>query len=401
MELYKNSLWKDVDFNSTNKIIPTDWNSLTIGEIIMPNPKSKIKAGEGQKVGMYPFFNCSETQTKYLNQFLINGENLFLTTGGDFMFNLYFNGKSSYSTDVWAIKIKDHNTQFIHYFLKYNFETNQQYFRGFKFKHLDKKGFQKMVLPIPTFEEQNAIVSFLSSQENVTLKIKGLIDELEKRNEFMVNQLLSGYIRVKEINGNLVLYKNLDNNWKFIKLNAENVNVPMDWQSTIIDNTMNIVFGKRIIKSKSSGTIPVYGGGKASFFTNLNNQTNKWVIARFAMSKNCVRYVEKEFWLLDSGFTFNAKNLYDENFLGIKFSNMQNYIYNKLSSGTAQKNIDIEAFKKTEIITPTIEEQKLIIKVINTLYNEKEIYKKLLIQEEKKFNFLLEELMSGRLRVKV
>jgi len=66
-------------------------------------------------------------------------------------------------------------------------------------------------------------------------------------------------------------------------------------------------FGERITKLKDSGTaFPVYGGGGESFRTNSCNRTDDWVISRFAMSERCVRYVHGDFWLLDSGFSFDV-----------------------------------------------------------------------------------------------
>lgn len=401
MKFYQNTNWKEVKYNLSSKQLPADWNLLEIEDIFIPNDKSKIKASDSKKVGTYPFFNCSETQTKYFDTFLVDGENLFITTGGDYMFNLYHNGSASYSTDVWSVKVKNQDAKFIHYFLKSNFYENQSYFRGFKFKHLDKKGFKKMLVSIPNKNEQVAISSILSSQESILLKTKCLISEISKRNLFLMDELLSGRLRVKKEDSKTIFYQNPDDNWKTVEINGRFLDIPNDWSINKVDQLIDIVFGKRITKSKSSGSIPVYGGGNASFFTNTASQKNKWIIGRFALSPNCVRYVKDDFWLLDSGFTFNSKNYNNENFFGFKMLLSQNYIYEKLARGGAQKNIDVDAFKNMELAVPSFQEQDEIVKIINQLNLEKQTQEKILEQEQKTFNFLLNELMSGRLRVEI
>lgn len=248
-------------------------------------------------------------------------------------------------------------------------------------------------------KEQQRIADVLSKQESIINKTKELINELDKRNTFMLDELLSGRLRIKDENGAITFYKNPEDNWQSVIMNGEEKQIPKDWFSSKIGDSIDIIFGKRIVKSESFGEIPVYGGGGVSFFNNVANNKNKWVISRFAMSKKCVRKVREDFWLLDSGFTFNTQNGNIENYFGYLFSSFQDFIYGRLSTGTAQKNIDIKAFKKVDISFPIPEEQKIIENLVLRLINEKEKYEELLIEEQKKFDFLLEELMSGRLRI--
>jgi len=424
MELYKNSLWKDVDFNSIIKSIPTDWNTLSVGKIIDNNPKSKIKAGDAKKNGPYPFFNCSEIQTKYIDNSLIDGENIFITTGGDFMFNLYFNGESSYSTDVWSIKIKEHNTKFIHYFLKYNFETNQQYFRGFKFKHLDKKGFQKMVLPIPSSEEQNSIVSVLSYQENIIESTKELIKNIDKRNQFMIDELLSGRLRIKEIeNGKIKFYKNSHNNWKNVEINGENLNIPKDWVTKKIKEISSVVTGntpstknkdfwgnidgiKWISTPNLYKTDNGYIKSNTRFLTLLGSKKAR-ICPPETLLVSCIATIG-ELGLLNEHAAFNQQinailpnvilnNKYIRYYL---IKNKQKFI--NFASKSVVSIMSKKLFESFEIYFPSLQkEQDLMINFLELISLEIQKYEKILIQEEKKFEFLLEELMSGRLRVKV
>lgn len=405
MELYKNFHWKEADFNSISKIIPGDWKTLSIGEIIENNPKSKIKAGEGKKNGLHPFFNCSEIQTKYINDSLVDGENIFITTGGDFMFSLYFNGKSSYSTDVWSIKIKEHNTKFINYFLKYNFETNQQYFRGFKFKHLDKKGFQKMVLPIPSFEEQKNIVSILSQQETIIEKTKTLIQYLEKRNQFIMDELLSGRLRIKNIDGKCIFYKNQDDNWKKIDINNGITNIPKEWNKENLSDFFNISRGKVISKTyinNNGGTYPVYSSatennGAIGFINTYMFDGNYLSWTTDGIYAGTLFYRTGKFNCTNVCGLLTLKNN-ESDLKGLFY--LLKYEFPKHVTKLANSKLMSNSVARIEFILPTRDEIIAIKKLLDSLNIEVDLYKNILKEEENKFNFLLEELMSGKLRVK-
>ena len=71
----------------------------------------------------------------------------------------------------------------------------------------------------------------------------------------------------------------------------------MKISSSTIDEICNIEYGTRVTRRKHGGKIfPVYGGGDKTFFIDKKNRTNRVVIARFAMSEKCTRYVEGDFF---------------------------------------------------------------------------------------------------------
>ncbi len=144
-----------------------------------------------------------------------------------------------------------------------------------------------------------------------------------------------------------------------------------------LGDVIELNFGDRITKKTHAGTkYSVYGGGGASFATNNFNRENEYVIARFAMSENCVRYVSNKFWLLDSGATFSIK----DDYLG---KVMSDYIGKSLiekqpdillcARGAAQKNLDSSLFYKLKIPLPSIVKQKQIVNKIDQVENEIEL----------------------------
>lgn len=124
-------------------------------------------------------------------------------------------------------------------------------------------------------------------------------------------------------------------------------------------------FGARITKRNDAGTrYPVYGGGGESFRTDRCNRENEWIVSRFAMSENCVRRVAGRFWMLDSGFTFETlSDGLNKDYVGQVLLSMQATIFST-STQSAQKNIDIEGFKRIVIPVPPLPVQERTVAIL-------------------------------------
>lgn len=92
------------------------------------------------------------------------------------------------------------------------------------------------------------------------------------------------------------------------------------------------------------------------------------------MSPDCVRYVQGKFFLNDSGFTVSLKDetILKQDFLDIYLKSFNDNIY-LCGRGVAQKNIDIEEFKKLQIPLPPKDiQQKIINEIENLEFFEKD-----------------------------
>ena len=133
---------------------------------------------------------------------------------------------------------------------------------------------------------------------------------------------------------------------------------------------IDIKCGKRITQKDNSGTrYPVYGGGGISFYTDLCTNKNEYVISRFAMSKECVRFVKDDFYLLDSGFIFDISEKYQKiiakDYIGKLLLNMQEKVY-ECGRGQAQINIDFNIFKELKVPIPSLEIQNKIVEELDS-----------------------------------
>lgn len=140
------------------------------------------------------------------------------------------------------------------------------------------------------------------------------------------------------------------------------------WKKTNIENACNIDYGTRVVQKKDGGTIyPVYGGGGATFRMDRYNREDCLVISRFAMSKQCTRFVSGRFFLNDSGLTLSSKiESLQQDFLDWHILALNDEIY-YLGKGIAQKNLDMRSFKQISLKIPSVDEQQQIVEELDLL----------------------------------
>jgi len=198
------------------------------------------------------------------------------------------------------------------------------------FASVDMTGFKRFRFPVPPLEVQREIVRVLDQFNQLEAELEA---ELEAR-------------RRQYEHYRIVLLNSSDNT------GARDVS---------LDEIIRLNFGARITKKDDAGTLyPVYGGGGESFRTDAFNREDEWVISRFAMSANCVRRVSGKFWMLDSGFTFDVTDAsVDKDFVGQLLLRMQPTIF-ATSTQSAQKNIDVDGFKRLRVHLPSLDTQRRV-----------------------------------------
>lgn len=148
------------------------------------------------------------------------------------------------------------------------------------------------------------------------------------------------------------------------------------WESGTIDEYCIIQLGTRIVKKDvDEGEFPVYGGGGATFTTSTYNRENAILISRFAISKECTRFVQGRFFLNDSGFTIIPKEdtlLF--HYLKWHIFAINDKIYS-LGKGIAQKNLDMKRFPFLLLNIPPIDEQQVISSELDSIQTMIDGYK--------------------------
>ena len=155
-----------------------------------------------------------------------------------------------------------------------------------------------------------------------------------------------------------------------------------------LEEVCEINYGTRIVKKKNiKGDYPVFGSGRETFTTNKFNRDGfNILIGRFALSTTCVRLVNHKLFLNDSGLSIQPKNnKLLHKYIAYYFFENQNIIYS-CARGTAQKNLDMDQFKKLKIPLPSLEKQKEIVSYLDFIYGECNKTSENKITELKKLN---------------
>ena len=195
---------------------------------------------------------------------------------------------------------------------------------------LNKKSLEQIKIPIPSLERQQEIVKYLDfiyEKANKTSNEK--IVELKQLNEFCLNNQ---------------------------KIFGENT-------LKTLGEVCSVDYGTRIVrKNNVEGEYPVYGSGRAMFSTETFNRDGfNILIGRFALSLECVRFVNEKIFLNDSGLSIKPKtDTLLHKYIGYYLLHNENVIYN-CARGTAQKNLEMDIFKSIKIPIPSLERQKEIV----------------------------------------
>ena len=148
-------------------------------ECINKLEKSKIKAGDGEKVGKYPLYTCSPKVNKFCDYYLYNTEAIILGTGGNPVIN-YHKGEFSYSTDCLAIQSKgEFENKYLYYYLMSKISDISKMFRGAGIKHLNKRELFQMNINLIDKREQIIIVKSLDMINEIIELKKKQLEELD------------------------------------------------------------------------------------------------------------------------------------------------------------------------------------------------------------------------------
>lgn len=127
---------------------------------------------------------------------LIDGENLFLATGGVAKVK-YYEGKAAYSTDTYALgSTGEVGAEFIYLSLLYQLDyINYNYFLGSGLKHLQKKDIKKHQIKYPSSaEEQEKISTVVRQVDSAIHQAEALIAKYERIKDGLMQDFLTNGI---------------------------------------------------------------------------------------------------------------------------------------------------------------------------------------------------------------
>ena len=231
-------------------------------------------------------------------------------------------------------------------------------------------------IPIPPKPEQEKIAKVLSDTDELIKNLKELIAKKEDIKKATMQQLLTGKKRLKGFSG--------------------------EWVEKKLGEVARIKKGIQYNKEFLSkiGKYPVINGGiePSGFTDKFNCNENTITISEGGNSCGYVDYIKTKFWL--GGHCYSLLTLKQNKiflYYLIKFNEKK--IMN-LRVGSGLPNIQISSLEEFAIKIPTdITEQKAIAKILSVMDEEIEALKEKLEKTEAIKQGMMQDLLSGRIRL--
>lgn len=317
------------------------------------NPTHKCEGGK------FPSISGGSKISKYTDEWNIPENTIIIARSGSCGSVNMFPEKCLCGSYGFFLDIKkqDINNDYIYCYLKSHQTDLEDLGKGQTVQNLNRDRLYDYKVLYPSLEIQGKIVEELSMIETNIKSIETRIEQLKEEKE-----RFKKYSRKSEIK-------------ELLK----------DAEIKKLGEVCEINGGTRIVKKNNTeGKYPVYGSGNESFTTTtFNREGLSIIVGRFALSTTCVRLINKQLYLNDSGLTIHHENEQYQLFIGYYLLNNQYDIYN-MSRGQAQRNLDMEKFKVMKIPVPSPEIQGKCIQI----YQEKEQFIQSIddkIEAEKKY----------------
>ena len=382
--------------------LPSGWKSVKLGEIAIPiydkvgdkNLETlSITAGTG-------FVNQAEKFGRELsgNQYV----NYTVIQKGDFSFNKGNSKKYPYGCiyllkdrDIAAVpnvffsfRIKDQCSEFFEQLFLNGYLNHQLHrvintgVRNDGLFNLYETDFYNCFITFPPLSEQHAIAEILTTADTLITVKKRLIAVIQKQKRWLMQNLLTGKIRLHGFSGE----------WEKVKLGdicifRDSERIPLEAQerqnrqgkypyygaSGIIDYIDNYIFDEELLLLGEDGA------------NIINRSVPLTYIATGKYWVNNHAHVLQPFENFNIYFLQGCLEMVD---------------YTEYNTGTAQPKINQDVCKKILLTLPPLPEQQAIANVLTTADREIELLKKELEQHKQIKKYLMQKLLTGKIRVK-
>lgn len=289
------------------------------------------------------------------------------------------------------------------------------------------RNLKELIINFPDLKQQEKISYILFTQEEQIERIKGLIKKLEKRNQYYAEKLLSGELRIRENNetGKTEFYENEE--WQEVVFGCDIIKkkrrFPIEWKKDKLLNNIKLTKGISINSSKfnyenkgfqflrtgdvwedaSSKKIPAFYDDKIDdkFFKNKYDYISCFEGFNKIPKKGTIGLVTNNGVGIISSHLYKTENMkINGKYIAVSLLNLS-YIQDILMKNAIGSTVlsSTKCLKDIEFLFPDKEESIKIEKILSNLFNEVEILKELLPKEEKRFQWMLDNLLSGEYEV--
>jgi type I restriction enzyme S subunit len=423
--------YRETEFQGTEiGEIPKDWNIERLGRLINYVKGKKPKKLYDQKINedSLPYLTaeymrgleapkwCDPKEDPMIK---VNSDDVIMIWDGSYAGHVFtgFNGVLASTMIKIVPKYNNLDKKFLYYYLTISSRRLRETTVGTGVPHINKKIFEELYIPLPPLEEQKRIANILSMIDSGIESVDRAIAKLERMKKALLNELLTGRIRVREESGKLMFYRETEFQ------DTEIGEIPRDWKLVKLSNIVEDIYYGITAKAVEHKT-----GLKILRTTDIKDYNVDWdslpfceitekrdniqrfllkkgdiIIARAGTTGVCV-LVEKDFEDVIFGSYLIKIRLNKNVYPRFIYYFCQSHSYwNQITSGQAGstiKNINIPLLKSLNVPLPSsVKEQTAITEILSTVDKAIELYRR---EKERLLRLkrgLMSVLLTGRVRV--
>jgi len=294
-----------------------------------------------------------------------------------------------HNTALWVTDFCNNHPKFIYFFLcQMHLE---KFGTGTGVPTLNRNDVHEKSACIPPLPEQQKIADILSTVDEHITETESLIEKTKVLKQGMMQQLLTKGIGHTEFK------------------DTEIGRIPVEWEVDTIGSICNVLDSKRKpIKSseRSAGIYPYYGASGIIDWVQdyifdeeliLLGEDGENILSRnlplaFRVSGKC--------WINNHAHVFCIKSNSRDN-IDFVTEVLESKDYSNLAVGSAQPKINQEQCRALKIQRPPLPEQQIIASILTTIDDQIDAYQTKLTALTKLKSALMQQLLTGKTRVKI
>ncbi|MEA4811889.1 MAG: restriction endonuclease subunit S [Anaerolineaceae bacterium] len=315
------------------------------------------------------------------------------------------------SSEIWVLSSKNGcQSKYLFYLIQ-----TSQFIRiadqssGTKMPRADWTNVSKLVVPIPSVQEQEKIIQILSTWDRGIERVQRLIEAKQQRKKGLMQGLLTGRLRFPEFGESINTSEAFPTDWEVKKLKQVFSQIDRPLGSHIPESVLSISakigfvdqktkFGK-VVAGKSLEIYILLQRGEFAYNRGNSN----------AYPQGCI-YMLTEY---DEGaipnvyYAFRVKSgdifpqFYQYYFESGLLNPQLKMFISSSARGDGLFNISSKDFFGIKIVVPPFEEQKMIASVLCGIDEQIALLKKYLEKLKEQKKGLMQKLLTGEIRVKV
>lgn len=354
--------------------IPEDWEIKKL-ESIAPLQRGFDLPKKKQKKGIYPVV-YSNGVCSYHNEYMVKGPGVITGRSGTIGHIHYVEQNYwPHNTALWVTKFHKNSPKFIYYLFQ-SFDW-QPFSTGSGVPTLNRNFVHEKLLLLPNqISEQNKIASVLSDTDELLAALEELIEKKRNIKQGVLQELLSGNIRLPGFKGS--------------------------WDKKVILEITGKIKRGQTLKSDDfrTGIVPVVAGGKQyAGYHNVANQTGRTItVSGSGASAGFVSIHNIPIFATDCS-VIKENESFSLDFLYYYLVYKQDLLYG-LQTGGAQPHVYPRDIEKIFIRIPTsIDEQKAISKVLIDIDCEISILEERFAKYKAIKQGMMQQLLTGKIRL--